>query len=71
MPEIRFEASAETVAVIDGYCSAVGKCRTAVINELLDRFAKEKLHEATMVLRVVGRYPTSPEGGRNGTAKND
>ncbi len=39
MPEIRFEASSETVAVIDGYCSATGRCRTEVINALLNQWA--------------------------------
>ena len=34
MPEIRFEAKDSTVAVLDGYCSATGKCRTAFINGL-------------------------------------
>lgn len=28
MPEIRFEAKKHSVAVLDGYCSATGKCRT-------------------------------------------
>ncbi|MEF8755964.1 MAG: hypothetical protein V5B60_18860 [Accumulibacter sp.] len=57
MPEIRFDAAAETVAVIDGYCSATGKCRTAVINALLDQWAKQKLHEARVVVRVAGDKP--------------
>jgi len=64
MPEIRFEAEAETVAVIDGYCSATGKCRTEFINLLLKQWARQKLHEASVVMRVAGGNPTVPEGGR-------
>jgi hypothetical protein len=64
MPEIRFEADAETVAVIDGYCSATGKCRTEFINLLLKQWAKQKLHEASVVMRVAGGNPTVPDGGR-------
>jgi hypothetical protein len=55
--EIRFEAKAETIAVLDGYCSATGKCRTAFINDLLEQWASAKLHEATLILRVAGRNP--------------
>ena len=64
MPEIRFEAKKETIDVLDGYCSATGKCRTAFINDLIDQWAKAKLHEATVILRVAGINPTASEGGR-------
>lgn len=64
MPEIRFEAKKETIDVLDGYCSATGKCRTAFINDLLENWAKAKLYEATIVCRVAGINPTIPEGGR-------
>ena len=37
MPEIRFEAGDQDVAVLDGYCSARGKCRTEVIKQILAR----------------------------------
>ena len=64
MPEIRFEAKRETIDVLDGYCSATGKCRTSFINDLLEEWAQAKLHEARMVCRVAGINPTSPEDGR-------
>ena len=64
MPEIRFEAKTETVAVLDGFCSATGKCRTAFINSLLEDWAKSKLYEATLVCRVAGVNPMSPDIGR-------
>jgi hypothetical protein len=64
MPEIRFEAKTETVAVLDGYCSATGKCRTTFINGLLEEWAKAKLNEASIILRVAGVNPTRPERAR-------
>lgn len=64
MPEVRFEAKADVIAVIDGFCSATGKCRTAFINDLLEAWAKEKLHEATVICRVAGVNPTAPGAGR-------
>lgn len=66
MPEIRFDAKAETVAVIDGYCSATGKCRTSFINELLEQWAAEKLHEATVICRVAQINPMEVESSRKG-----
>ena len=64
MPEVRFEAKAETIAVLDGYCSATGKCRTAFINDLLEQWAAAKLHEATVICRVAGVNPADKEHGR-------
>lgn len=66
MPEIRLEAKAETVAVLDGYCSATGRCRTAFINSLLEDWAAAKLHEARVVVRVADGNPTALEPRRNG-----
>lgn len=61
MPEVRFEAKAETIAVLDGFCSATGKCRTEFINTLLTEWAEKKLHEATVICRVAGVNPTELE----------
>lgn len=61
MPEIRFEATDEEVAVLDGYCSSTGKHRTDVMKDLLAMWSRAKLHEATVILRVAGRHPTSAE----------
>lgn len=63
MPEIRFDAKRETVDVIDGYCAATGKCRTGLINEVLEQWAKEKLHESIMVCRVAGINPADADRG--------
>ena len=64
MPEVRFEAKESTVAVLDGYCSATGKCRTAFINQLLEDWAMQKLHEASVVCRVAGINPIASETPR-------
>ena len=64
MPEVRFEAKAETVAVLDGYCSATGKCRTSFINQLIDEWAASNLHEAVIVCLVAGVNPTESEDHR-------
>lgn len=64
MPEVRFGAKHEVLAILDGYCSARGRCRTAFINDLLEKWAKAKRHEATVILRVAGANPTPSEGGR-------
>ncbi len=59
----------EDIAVIDAYCSATGRCRTEVVREILAAWAKDKLHEATLILRVSGRNPVRSESdsGRTGT----
>lgn len=64
MPEICFKADAQHLAVLDGYCSAAGKNRTTVMNDLLAQWATDKLHEATVVCRVAGVNPMAPESGR-------
>lgn len=64
MPEVRFEAKESTIAVLDGYCSATGKCRTAFINQLLEDWAAAKLHEASVVCRVAGINPIASEAPR-------
>lgn len=68
MPEVRFEAKAETVAVLDAYCSAAGKCRTQFINDLLESWVCKKLHEATLICRVAGVNPTSSDSNRKTSA---
>ena len=69
MCELRFEMSDDDMAVIDAYCSATGRCRTEVIREILSNWAKDKLHEATLIIRVSGRNPARSESdsGRGGS----
>jgi len=63
--EVRFECPASELAVVDGYCQATGKDRTAVFREVLGSWSKEKLHVATLICRVAGVNPVNPEGGRH------
>lgn len=64
MPEVRWEATSEEVAILDGYCSATGKNRTDVIRNLIHEWSKAKAHEAMIVCRVAGINPHAPEAGR-------
>ena len=64
MPEIRWEASPEETAVLDGYCSANGIDRSKVMRKLLSEWSVRKLHEATVIMLVAGRNPTVPESDR-------
>lgn len=59
--EIRFEADAQDVAVLDGYCVARGKNRTAIMSELLKNWAAEKHREAILICRVAGCEPTDAD----------
>lgn len=64
MPEIRWEASPEETAVLDGYCSANGIDRSKVMRNLLREWSDKKKHEATVICRVAGINPTMPEADR-------
>ena len=64
MPEIRFEAGDQDVAVLDGYCSARGKCRTEVIKQILAEWSQAKLLEANLIVLVAGINPTISEDSR-------
>jgi hypothetical protein len=52
MAEIRTEIPDEECAVIDAFCSATGKHRTDVVRELISVWSANKLHEATLIMRV-------------------
>lgn len=61
MPEIRWEATTEETAILDGYCSANGVDRSKVIRNLLREWSEKKKHEAMVICRVAGINPTTPE----------
>jgi len=61
MCEILFELPASDVSVLDGYCSATGKSRTDIMRSILKEWSDAKLREATLICRVAGVNPTSPE----------
>ncbi len=52
--EIRLELPAVECAVLDGYTQATGKTRTQVMRDILRLWSDAKLHEAQIILRVVG-----------------
>lgn len=62
--EIRIEVPVEETYVLDGVCQATGKNRTEVVRELLRDWSEKQLHVATIVVRMAGRNPTSPEKAR-------
>jgi hypothetical protein len=53
MPELRVEIPLFTAAVLDGFCSATGVCRTELVNEILSDWAHREHHKATIILRVA------------------
>jgi hypothetical protein len=61
--ELRFQLPPEEVSVLDGYCQGTGQDRTKVLRRILKEWSDAKLHEATLILRVAGRNPASPEPG--------
>jgi len=61
MTELRVNLPEHIVAVLDGYCSATGKCRTEITLEVLGEWAKQKLHESTVICRVAGVNPRALE----------
>lgn len=62
--ELRVELPAEEMAVIDGHCQATGTDRTKIVREILRKWSELELHRATVILRVAGRNPTTPETHR-------
>ena len=59
MAEIRFEVpnDDDDLQVLDAYCSATGESRTNIMRGLLKTWSTNKLHEATLIMRVTGRNP--------------
>lgn len=62
--ELRVELPADELAVLDGHCQATGRSRTEVLRGLLREWSERELHRATVIVRVAGRNPYTPEGGR-------
>lgn len=64
--ELRVELPGDEVAVLDGHCQALGLDRTKVVREILRQWSDRELHRATVICRVAGRNPGSPESDRRG-----
>ena len=62
--EISFEVPASEASVIDGYCSAKGIKRTAVMRRLLKEWSDEMHHQSIMICRVAGIKPGAPGDDR-------
>lgn len=70
--EIRGEFSRDQIEIMDAYCQAnPGKSRVAILRELLDVWCKQRVHEATLVMRVAGRNGSGSESRRSRAAKTD
>lgn len=65
--EVRFEVDVQELSVIDGYCSATGKCRTEIIKSILEEWSGKQLHIATLVCRVAGVNPIQLDSSRTGS----
>jgi hypothetical protein len=62
--EIRGDMPAETVAIIDAVVQATpGASRMSVIRDVLDRWARAKVHEATLVHRLARANGIGEETG--------
>lgn len=59
MPELRVEMPKEVLAVLDGYCSATGQCRTELVRTILSEWTLAKHREAEVIIRVAGRFTDS------------
>jgi hypothetical protein len=62
--ELRVELPTDEVSVLDGYCAGTHQDRSKVLRRIIREWSQAKLHEATLVCRVAGVNPTSPEGDR-------
>ncbi|MEY2654018.1 MAG: hypothetical protein RLZZ524_1046 [Pseudomonadota bacterium] len=63
--ELRVEVPADELAILDGYCQARGKDRTAVVRDMLREWSIGKLHEATLICRVARVNPIAPDSDRH------
>lgn len=65
--EVRFDIPLRDLAVLDAYCHATGKGRTAVMLALLQEWTEAKRYEAMMVCRVAGVNPMASESDSDRT----
>ena len=63
--ELRGECPKWIVNVLDAVSMAKPsqRNRTSLINEILGKWAEEKLHEASLIQRLAGGNPNRPETG--------
>ena len=56
--DVRTKLDAETNRVLDGVAHATGQDKSAIVREVMRKWASEEIHRATIVLRVVLRKGT-------------
>lgn len=62
--ELRGDCPGSIVQVLDAVSLARGISRTALVNEVLGRWADKVRHEASLVARIAGLNPPQPEAER-------
>lgn len=56
--DLRAKLHAETDQVLDAVSRATGKDKSEIVREVMQAWAKEEVHKATMVLRLTDRKGT-------------
>ena len=69
--ELRFEVPIAEASVLDGYCNANGKSRTDVLRAILAEWSGQRVHESTVICRVAGINPFSPESDQRAAGRNN
>lgn len=59
--ELRGQCPVEIVAVLDAVSGSQGRDRTALVNEILGAWMKQKVHESQSVTRVLRGNPLLEE----------
>jgi hypothetical protein len=67
MVELRGPCDREIVDVIDAHANARGLTRSQMVNAVLGDWARDRVHESTVLLRVLRINPLASDGpGRKG-----
>ena len=56
--DLRAKLHVETDQVLDAVSRATGKDKSEIVREVMQAWAKEEVHKATMVLRLTDRKGT-------------
>lgn len=67
--ELRGPCDREIVDVLDAHANARGLTRTQMVNAVLGEWARDRIHESTVLLRVLRINPlVADDGGTRGGA---
>lgn len=65
--ELRGDCPKSVLAVLDAVSMARGmNSRMPLVNEILSEWAKNKVHEASLITRLTRDYPQPPEASGKG-----